>query len=99
MTHYDHDTPMKYHLGGMLWVHHRYAIELDNNGEAADARCVLWIAPGQEDEIAYVTTNGDPDIIAWRPIEGDDDMALAADAEEHWPWAVRALRDECLIAD
>ena len=101
-TDYDHDTPVRHYVDGRLSVLARYAIPLGDNGKTADACCRLYIAPTDDGqtELAYITTNGDPIILAWRAIaDGDVDMDMADDALEHWPWAVQALRDELLLDD
>jgi hypothetical protein len=83
--------------GIMVW--HRYALPQTDNGEPGDRSITLWIAPevGGDDDTQwlYLTTNGDPVIVASlndAAITVHDD-AVAWLEQDQYSW-VREVLDE-----
>jgi len=66
-------------------VWERYAREIADNGEGADARQRLMIAPGARPEppceYVYIETNGDPVYVGWIAPEKPNQLNLDPEAE------------------
>lgn len=82
----------------------RYAIKIGDNGKPSDARIVLRMAPGLNDNLEwiYIETNSDPHLVGF-VVDGPDDsldlhVELCDDARE-WIEQEAWILEEIVVVD